>query len=189
MSGTAGTDARRHRMERALAALAGSGLDSARFAVVLDPALASGEIGEPGYLDRSMTAVLAVRSGGLEATLGRLAPEGLVAWVADPCADPDLDPATADEVIGGQVVDTAAELAAGPPPDAADAAGWLVVAAEAPAEATDVVLLAALEAAIERGASPSRAAKAVAAEFGVPKRRVYDLGLSGDTARQAGPGD
>ena len=43
-------------MERALAALAGSGLDSARFAVLLDPGA------DLAVLDRSMTAVLAVSS-------------------------------------------------------------------------------------------------------------------------------
>jgi hypothetical protein len=59
-----------------------------------------------------------------------------------------------------------------------DEAGWLVIEAEAPTEATDAQLLGAIEAALERGESPSRTAKAVAADFGVPKRRVYDLVLS-----------
>ena len=57
----------------------------------------------------------------------------------------------------------------------ADAAGLV---ASGTVEATDAQLLGAIEAALERGESPSRTAKAVAADFGVPKRRVYDLVLS-----------
>ncbi|MFZ2550406.1 MAG: hypothetical protein WAX12_20705, partial [Candidatus Microthrix subdominans] len=59
-------DRERQRMERALAALAGSGLDSTRFAVLLDPGA------DLAVLDRSMTAVLAVSPGGLGAVLDRL---------------------------------------------------------------------------------------------------------------------
>ena len=68
-------------MERALAALAGSGLDSTRFAVLLDPGA------DLAVLDRSMTAVLAVSPGGLGAVLDRLNANTGAAWVADPHGD------------------------------------------------------------------------------------------------------
>ncbi len=47
--------------------------------------------------------------------------------------------------------------------------------AEPPAEATDAELLAALDAARDRGLSTRDAVAAVVDRFGVPKRRVYDL--------------
>ncbi len=159
-------------MERALAALAGSGLDSARFAVMLDPN------GDPDDLDRSMTAVLAVVSGALARTLGHLDADVAAAWVADAWADPEAERGPADEVMSGWDLGTVAELRAAPPPDADGSAGWLVVDAAAPTEATDAQLVSAIEAALARGESPSRTAKAVAAQFGVSKRRVYDLVLA-----------
>jgi|CXWK01.1.fsa_nt_gi hypothetical protein len=158
-------------MERALAALAGSGLDSTRFAVLLDPGA------DLAVLDRSMTAVLAVSPGGLGAVLDRLNANTGAAWVADPHGDQRLDAGAAVEVMHGWHLGSVAELRSDRPADG-DEAGWLVIEAEAPTEATDAELLGAIEAALKRGESPSRTAKAVAADFGVPKRRVYDLVLS-----------
>ena len=152
-------------MERALAALAGSGLDSTRFAVLLDPGA------DLAVLDRSMTAVLAVSPGGLGAVLDRLNANTGAAWVADPHGDQRLDAGAAVEVMHGWHLGSVAELRSDRPADG-DEAGWLVI------EATDAELLGAIEAALKRGESPSRTAKAVAADFGVPKRRVYDLVLS-----------
>ena len=174
MSGSPGADGERRRMERALAALAGSGFDSARFAVVLDPAPGGGGLER---LDRSMTAVLAVTAGGLVAVLDRMAPDTEAAWVADPSAEAWPTGGAPDEVMCRWHLGAASELRADPPPDG-DEAGWLVIEAEAPTEATDAQLLAAIEAALGRGESPSRTAKAVAADFGVPKRRVYELVLA-----------
>ena len=167
-------DWERHRMERALAALAGSGLDSMRFTVLLDTT------GGLGPLDRSVTAVIAVPPGGCAALMRGLDPTGHVAWVGDPWADPGEAPATdtAGEVMAGWFVGTVGDLRDSPEPNAGSGAGWLVLDAQAPTEATEAELLAAIEAAIAGGASPSRAAKTVAARHGVPKRRVYDLALS-----------
>lgn len=172
MSEPSGVDRKRQRMERALAALAGSGLDSARFTVAAEP------MEGPGSVDRSMTVVFAVRSGELSTLLEDVALEDLVAWVCDPWADPDLALASDGALMCDWRVGTVAELRAALPLPDEESAGWLVVSAEAPTEASDAVLLAAVEAALEGGASPSRAAKAVGADFGVPKRRVYDLMLS-----------
>lgn len=159
-------------MERALAALAGSGLDTTRFTVIVEPPASLAQ------LDRSMTAVLAVGVGGLGAVLEALAQGGVVAWVVDRWADPHGAPEAEGEAMTDWRIGTVAELRADQPVDVVAAAGWLVVDAEVPTEVTDAELLAAVEEAIGSGASPSRAAKAIAADYGVPKRRVYDLALS-----------
>lgn len=163
----------RQRIERALAALAGSGRDSTRFAVILEPT------GGAAQLDRSMTTVLAVPPGGLASGLEGLDADGLVAWAVDAWADPGLDP-PAD--LGGEpmqdwFVGTVAELETSMSEAVGAAPGWLVIDAEAPTEATDAVLKVAIQAALDLGLSPSRAAKEVAASHGVSKRRVYELTL------------
>ena len=72
---------------------------------------------------------------------------------------------------------TVADLRAEPPIDADRQAGWLIVEAEVPGEASDAEVTAAIEELLAGGTSPSRAAKEVARRFGVPKRRVYELAL------------
>ncbi|MBK7323108.1 MAG: hypothetical protein GX471_10170 [Candidatus Microthrix parvicella] len=166
-------------MERALAALAGSGLDSTRFTVLA-------EVGDArGRLDRSMTSVLAVPPGGIGMVLDDLDAGGSVAWVADPSAAPggastaDAEPVAEPvaEPMSDWSFGTVADLRAEPPIDADRQAGWLIVEAEVPGEASDAEVTAAIEELLAGGTSPSRAAKEVARRFGVPKRRVYELAL------------
>ena len=156
-------------MERALAALAGSGLDSTRFTVLA-------EVGDArGRLDRSMTSVLAVPPGGIGMVLDDLDAGGSVAWVADPSAAPG-GASTADaEPVAEPVAEPMSDWSFGTVADLR--AGWLIVEAEVPGEASDAEVTAAIEELLAGGTSPSRAAKEVARRFGVPKRRVYELAL------------
>ncbi|MEZ5380251.1 MAG: hypothetical protein R2754_00490 [Microthrixaceae bacterium] len=169
----AGPDA--HAVERveqptdtqlALAALAGSGLDSSRFTVWL------GGLPLPGGLDGTATMVVKVRPEELSEAIGGLEADRRVAWVRRP-ERPEWFLGSA-QALAEAVVDAQPGVSA----EATVEVGWLVVAGAAEVEASDAQLETVIVAALAEGTSPSRVAKAVAAQFGVPKRRVYELVLT-----------